>query len=82
MGLVFIRGAGDIGDSVVESEGVLKWVINDQLLESLLRVCLSFVNKMHSIGCLDRNSVSEGTILAKWLIYTAFIIQEETAVMH
>jgi len=83
MVLVFIGGrASDVGDCEVESEGVLKRVINDELLESLLRVCLSFVNKMHSIGSLDSNSISIGTILTQRLIYSTFIIQEETAVVH
>jgi hypothetical protein len=77
-----IRAAGDIGDSVVESEGVLKRIINDKLLESLLRVCLSFVNIMNCIGSLDSDSISEGTILTQRLIYSTFIIQEETAVVH
>jgi hypothetical protein len=81
---VFVRAAaaGDIGDRVVESEGVLKRIINDKLLESLLRVCLSFVNIMNCIGSLDSDSISEGTILTQGLIYSTFIIQEETAVVH
>ncbi len=81
VGLVLI-GGGDVADCEVESKGVLKRVIDDELLESLLRVCLSFVNKMHSIGSLDSNSISVGTILTKWLIYSTLIIQEETAVVH
>jgi hypothetical protein len=60
---VLIRAAGDIGDRVVESEGVLKRIIIDKLLESLLRVCLSFVNIMNCIGSLDCDSISKGTIL-------------------
>ena len=83
VGLVLIGGgASDVGDCVVESERVLKRVINDELLESLLRVCLSFVNIMHSIGSLDSNSISIGTILTQCLIYSTLIIQEETAVVH
>jgi hypothetical protein len=80
---VLIRAAaGDIGDRVVESEGVLKRIINDKLLESLLRVCLSFVNIMNCIGSLDSDSISEGTILTQGLIYSTFIIQEEAAIVH
>ncbi len=84
MVLVVIRAAaaGNVGDCVVESERVLKRIINHKLLESLLRVCLSFVNIMHCIGSLDSDSISKGTILTQGLIYSTFIIQEETAVVH
>lgn len=83
MVIVFIRaGAGDVADGEVESERVLERIINDKLLESLLRVCFSFVNIMNSIGSLDGNSISEGTILTQWFIYSTFIIQEKTAVVH
>jgi hypothetical protein len=84
MGLVVIRAAAssDVADRIVESEGVLKRIINDKLLESLLRVCLSFVNIMESIGSLDSNSITEGTVLTQCLIYSTFIIQEKTTVVH
>ena len=70
----FFSAAADIGDSEIESKRVLKWIVNDQLLESLLRVCLSFVNEMDCVSSLNSDSVSEGAVLTQRLVHTALVI--------
>lgn len=77
-----VSAAADIGDGEIESKRVLKWIVNDQLLESLLRVCLSFVNEMDSVSSLNGNSVSEGAVLTQRLVHTALVIQKQTTIVH